>query len=197
MKYSFAKERRKTAAIITLIVLLLLCLAINAALTYFLLKKNGGVDGKIGVNVTSGECKIDIIDTENKTLVGDVLDFESASGNEKLYFEPGATYRTQGFIVKNEGSIPVDFRIYISVDEADISAGFQEAFDLWISKDASNYENAERLTEFTGKLEVNEQSEVFYLIIKMKENAGNEFQNKTYTGIGITVCAVQRNAPLT
>ena len=39
-------------------------------------------------------------------------------------------------------------------------------------------------------------SETYYLVIRMKETAGNEFQNKTYTGIGITVYAVQGNAPI-
>ena len=195
MGYSYDSERRKKTTIIILIIINLLILTTIVGLTYALFT-SGGDDGKIGVNVTSGECKIDIVDAEDKSLVGDVLDFVTEEKKDKIYFEPGATYYTEGFEVKNIGNIPVNFRVFISEDEENERYKFQEAFELWITKDVSNLENAERLTEFTGRLEVDATSETFYLVIRMKETAGNEFQNKTYTGIGITVYAVQGNAPI-
>ena len=42
-----------------------------------------------------------------------------------------------------------------------------------------------------GKTSVN-----YRLLIKMKETVGNEFQGKTYTGIGVTVYAVQGNVSI-
>lgn len=195
MGYSYDSEKRKTTTIIILIIIILLLLSTVVGLT-FALFTSGGDDGKIGVNVTSGECKIDIVDAEDKSLVGDVLDFVTAEKKDKIYFEPGATYYTEGFEVKNIGNIPVNFRVFISEDEINDRYEFQEAFELWITKDPSNLEGAEKLTEFTGRLEVDQLSETYYLVIRMKESAGNEFQNKTYTGIGITVYAVQGNAPI-
>lgn len=195
MGYSYDSERRKKITIIILIIIILLLLTTIVGLTYALFT-SGGDDGKIGVNVTSGECKIDIVDTEDKSLVGDVLDFVTAEKKDKIYFEPGATYYTEGFEVKNIGNIPVNFRVFISEDESNDRYSFQEAFELWITKDPSNLEGAEKLTEFTGRLEVDQTSETYYLVIRMKETAGNEFQNKTYTGIGVTVYAVQGNAPI-
>ena len=195
MGYSYDSERRKKITIIILIIIILLLLTTIVGLTYALFT-SGGDDGKIGVNVTSGECKIDIVDAEDKSLVGDVLDFVTAENKDKIYFEPGATYYTEGFEVKNIGNIPVNFRVFISEDEINNRYEFQEAFELWITKDPSNLEGAERLTEFTGRLEVDQTSETYYLVIRMKETAGNEFQNKTYTGIGVTVYAVQGNAPI-
>lgn len=195
MGYSYDSERRKKITIIILIIIILLLLTTIVGLTYALFT-SGGDDGKIGVNVTSGKCKIDIVDAEDKSLVGDVLDFVTEKKKDKIYFEPGATYYTEGFEVKNIGNIPVNFRVFISEDESNDRYSFQEAFELWITKDPKNLENAERLTEFTGRLEVDQMSETYYLVIRMKETAGNEFQNKTYTGIGITVYAVQGNAPI-
>ena len=195
MGYSYDSERRKKITIIILIIIILLLLTTIVGLTYALFT-SGGDDGKIGVNVTSGECKIDIVDAEDKSLVGDVLDFVTEEKKDKIYFEPGATYYTEGFEVKNIGNIPVNFRVFISEDEENERYKFQEAFELWITKDVSNLENAERLTEFTGRLEVDATSETFYLVIRMKETAGNEFQNKTYTGIGVTVYAVQGNVDI-
>lgn len=195
MGYSYDSERRKKITIIILIIIILLLLTTIVGLTYALFT-SGGDDGKIGVNVTSGKCKIDIVDAEDKSLVGDVLDFVTEKKKDKIYFEPGATYYTEGFEVKNIGNIPVNFRVFISEDESNDRYSFQEAFELWITKDPSNLESAEKLTEFTGRLEVDQMSETYYLVIRMKETAGNEFQNKTYTGIGITVYAVQGNAPI-
>ncbi len=195
MGYSYDSEKRKTTTIIILIIIILLLLSTVVGLT-FALFTSGGEDGKIGVNVTSGECKIDIVDTEDKSLVGDVLDFVVAEEKEKVYFEPGVTYYTEGFEVKNIGNIPVNFRVFISEDEINDRYEFQEAFELWITKDVSNLQTAEKLTEFTGRLEVDQTSETYYLVIRMKETAGNEFQNKTYTGIGVTVYAVQGNVDI-
>ena len=195
MGYSYDSERRKKITIIILIIIILLLLTTIVGLTYALFT-SGGDDGKIGVNVTSGECKIDIVDAEDKSLVGDVLDFVIAEKKDKIYFEPSATYYTEGFEVKNIGTIPVNFRVFISEDEANDRYKFQEAFELWITKDVSNLENAEKLTEFTGWLEVDATSETYYLVVRMKETAGNEFQNKTYTGIGVTVYAVQGNVDI-
>ena len=151
MGYSYDSERRKKITIIILIIIILLLLTTIVGLTYALFT-SGGDDGKIGVNVTSSECKIDIVDAEDKSLVGDVLDFVTEEKKDKIYFEPGATYYTEGFEVKNIGNIPVNFRVFISEDESNDRYSFQEAFELWITKDPSNLEGAEKLTEFTWRL---------------------------------------------
>ena len=106
MGYSYDSERRKKITIIILIIIILLLLTTIVGLTYALFT-SGGDDGKIGVNVTSGECKIDIVDAEDKSLVGDVLDFVTEEKKDKIYFEPGATYYTEGFEVKNIAIFPL------------------------------------------------------------------------------------------
>ena len=53
-----------------------------------------------------------------------------------------------------------------------------------------------KLQDFKGRLEVQQSSEVFYLVFRMKETAGNEFQDQIFTGVGITVCAVQGNVAI-
>ena len=193
--YGHIGERRKKNTIIVSGIIILFLFATIVSLTYALFTSNSN-DGKIGINVTSGECKIDIVDTEDKSLVGDVLDFVTAEEKDKIYFEPGATYYTEGFEVKNVGNNPVNFRVYISEDEENDRYAFEEAFELWITKDVSNLQTAKKLTEFTGSLEVDGKSETFYLVVRMKETAGNEFQNKAYEGIGVTVYAIQGNVDI-
>ena len=191
MEFHLDSETRKEMIIIILVFLVLILIAavIGLGITLFHI---GDADGKIGINVTSGECQVDILNTDGESLVGDVLSF--VSEEDTVYFHPGYALYTEGFRIKNEGTIAVNFRVSVSEDEDIDGDRFREAFDLYITKDITDLENTEKLTSFSGKLEVGGESEVYYLVVSMKEDAGNDFQDKTYTGIGITVHAIQANA---
>ncbi|MBE7068064.1 MAG: hypothetical protein E7381_02045 [Clostridiales bacterium] len=154
-------------------------------------------DGKIGINATAGDVKVDIVDISDnpQTLVGDVLNFQTSSNKKEILFEPGATYYTEGFRVKNLGNIPINFILYVSED-GKTSKDFADAFDVWITTNPDDIQNAEKLREFSGRLEVGQSSGAYYLVFKMKETAGNEFQDRSFTGVGITVNAVQGNVNL-
>ncbi len=182
----------KTCIVAAMVVLL--CFASITGATYALFTSSIE-DGTIGVNVTSGDLEVDIIDASDTpdSLVGDVLDFVTTSESKEVLFEPGATYYTEGFRVKNNGSIPLNYILYISEDET-VSAEFSEAFEVWLTKNPKDKANMVKLQEFKGSLTLGETSDVYYLVFRMKETAGNEFQNKAFTGVGITVCAVQGNA---
>lgn len=186
------KEKNISRTISVLVIVIMFLVVTVVGLTVALFTSNDD-DGKIGINVTSGECKIDIVDLGGKTLVGDVLNFVTPDNREKIYFEPGVTYYTEGFKISNIGKIPVNFRVYVSEDAQANRYSIEEAFDLWITNDLTTLKTAERLPEFMGKLAVDQKSETYYLVVKMKEEAGNKFQKQTYTGIGVTVYAVQGN----
>ena len=185
------KPTKKSFIIATMVILL--CLVSITGATFALFTSTTE-DGKIGINTTSGSLKVDIIDaSDNPTsLVGDVLDFITTSDKQEILFEPGAMYYTEGFRVKNNGSIPMNFILYISEDET-VSEDFSEAFEVWLTNDPTSRSNMVKLQEFNGGLAVGETSDIYYLVFRMKETAGNEFQNRSFTGVGITVCAVQGN----
>lgn len=52
---------------------------------------------------------------------------------------------------------------------------------------------ATRITSFTDRLEPGQSTGIYYLILRMKETAGNDFQGAAYSGIGVTAYAVQGN----
>ena len=186
-------KSHKQALIIAALVILL-CLVCLSGATYALFT-NDPSDGTIGIVTTSGKVDVDIInDYDGKTLVGETLEFVTLRENQKVLFEPGATFYTQGFKVKNIGDVSIKFRVTVSEDKNVDMTEFHKAFDVWITTDPSDPTAAQPLTEFIGELAVDRVSEkTYYLFIKMKESAGNEFQNKTYSGIGVTVYAVQGN----
>ena len=184
-----ARSQVKVRAIIMAALTILLCLLFIIGSTFALFTDS---DGKIGINATAGNLEVDIIDASDNpgALVGKTLNFVTTSAQDKILFEPGAAFYTQGFRVKNNGNIPLNFIIYIS-DDKETDADFLDAFEVWITDDPSR--TIAELPDFDKHLDPGETSDVFYLVFRMKEDVGNEYQNRTFTGVGVTVCAVQGN----
>ena len=194
-------KTNKNAIIMTALIILL-CLVSLTGATYALFT-NDPNDGTIGIVTTSGDVEIDIVDLDGKTLQGEALDFITTAGSKEsaeVLFEPGATFYTQGFKVENKGNILVNFRLSVSKDdtqgteEYDNVEEFNRAFDVWVVKEGDDPATAKPMKEFKVEGLLPEgSSATYYLFIKMKESVDNTFQGKTYTGIGVTVYAVQGN----
>ena len=185
----------KYSAYTMMIIVILLCIVALTGATLALFTSNPD-DGTIGVVTTTGNVKVDLVTAGHveTSLIGRVLEFDYDDDTEDgIYFEPGATFYTKPFRVKNAGNVSLNFRMYISDDNRMNMEEFEHAFEFYITDDPKNLENAVQLKSFIGHLEVGEYSDTFYLVIKMKETAGNEFQAHEYSGIGITVYAVQGN----
>lgn len=191
-RYSKTKKSILMASII-----ILLCTVSIAGATLALFTSRQ--DGKIGINATSGKIAVDILNTAIEgpsSLVGEVLEFETTSSNRNCIFEPGGTYRTEGFRVANLGNIPINFIIYLSHDEDSNKPPFDAAFDVWITDDRDDPTRRVDMKDFENRLEVGKTSDIYYLVVRMKEDAGNEYQDQSYSGIGITVWAIQGNAQI-
>ena len=189
------RYRSNKQAFIIAVLVILLCLVSLTGATLALFTNNTS-NGTIGVITTAGDVKVDIVSATDPStsLVGQVLQFQTSADQKEILFEPGATFYTQGFKIKNTGDIPVNFRLSVSEDEDIDMEEFKKAFEVWISTDPQNPAAATKLTEYIGRLEAGDSStDTYYLFIKMKEAVGNEFQGKTYSGIGVTVYAVQGN----
>lgn len=189
-------SKTQKSILIAAMVILLCILSITGA-TFALFTSRS--DGKIGINATSGKVDIDIVNTSIEgpsSLVGEVLEFQTTASKRKVLFEPGATYHTEGFRVVNLGNIPINFIIYLSEDEDHADAPFEAAFDVWLTDDYSDLSRRINMEDFAKRLEVGGESDIYYLVVRMKEDAGNTYQDQVYSGIGITVRAVQGNAEL-
>lgn len=186
------KSNKQALIIAALVILLCLVCLTGATLALF---TNDLADGTIGIVTTTGDVEIDIVDTYGDSLQNKALSFITTSGEPT--FEPGATFYTQEFSIINVGNVAVQFSLSVSKDEDFEDADVANAFEIWIvPADNPDYRNAEQLTNFKGRLKPGDTSASYVLIVKMKETAGNEFQNRTFSGIGITVYAVQGNAEI-
>ena len=191
------KSNKKVLIIAVLVILLCLTCISGATLAIF---TNDLDDGTIGVVATSGNIEIDVVDILGNTLKTKALMFKTtstATEEGEILFEPGAMFYTEGFKIANKGDIPINFRVSVSKDVHIDMEAFDEAFELWIVQEGDDFSSAEKLSEFEVEgLAAKTSSETYYLFIKMKETAGNQFQGEAYTGIGITVYAVQGNVAI-
>ena len=186
-------QTNKQALIIAVLVVLLcfVCLtgATLALFTY------SGQDGAIGIVVTAGNVEIDIVDTAHNTLKGSSLAFVTSAERPEALFAPGVGFYTQAFLVENTGDIPVSFTLSISRSAQIDAVEFNAAFEVYVVKEKElGLDNAEKITDFRGRLAAGEATEAYCLVVKMKETAINAYQGVAYPGIGITVHAVQGNA---
>lgn len=174
------------------IAIIVFCVVSIIGITYSIFTSNGN-DGKINVIVGAGTVDVDIVDEAGVSLENKILEFITTGERTEILWEPGATFYTQGFLVRNKGTSPVKYIMSISEKDDDSHKEFKKAFDFYITTDVNDIANKTDIRSWDGTLAPTKESEVFYLVIHMKEEANNDFQNKTYSGIGITVTAVQTN----
>ena len=191
---SLSQQRR---AIALVLLAMILCIAMASATTFALFTSNIN-DGKIGVNAVAGTVDVDLINESGVSIVTEPLKFLTADGRDQdsIYFEPGCTIMTEGFKVVNKGNVSANMRAYISVDADFDMLTFENGFEVWITDSRDNLNYAQRLVSFKGSLPAGETSDTYYLVIRMKETADNTFKNKVFSGIGITVYAIQGNVEI-
>lgn len=206
-----SRIQNKKRACIVAASAILLCLVSLTGATLALFTNNPD-DSTIGIVATAGDIEVKIVDLAGDSLEGKALAFQTTAQQENN-LEPGATVKTQEFRIVNAGGIPLRYSISVckeikehktendTGENVDINE-FAKSFDVWIwtvNEDGSNPQPVTDLLQsktFSDKLEIGQSSQRFYLVVKMKETVGNEFQNKTYSGIGVTVYAVQGNGQL-
>ncbi|MBQ8320489.1 MAG: hypothetical protein IJX81_06375 [Clostridia bacterium] len=180
--------------IILSLLVIALCVSSAAGAT-FALFTSGGKDGALNTVITAGSVEAIIVDEQGESLVGKQLTFVCADDTrEELLWEPGAKFHTQGFRVRNDGDVPMNYRMYVSGGDA--YADFLDAFEFYITKDPATKNAEEKLTAFRGSLPVGKEGDIYYLVVRMREEANSDFRLRTYTGIGVTVYAVQGNVEI-
>ena len=152
-----------------------------------------------GVNkIVSGNLKVDIVGENSDTHV-EKLNFTKAGTTDaeasaEVLWEPGCRYLTEGFRIANKGNLALKWKAQVNKGATAANANHADLLDvidfyLVTSKDANDMGTA--LDEFSGKLEKNATSGVYYIKGVMKTTAGNDYQGLTLDGITITVYATQ------
>ena len=117
---------------------------------------------------------------EGKTLTFKTQDNRAA---DKILWEPGCTYELPKLRVVNNGNLALKYKIQITGIQGD--AKLNKVID-WTINDADI-----NLTE--EHLLAGQKGDPFTIKGHMQETAGNDYQNLSIDGIGITVYATQYN----
>lgn len=195
---SISAKTKKSLLISILTIALCVTLLTGTTLAWF----SNVSDTRITVNTTSGLLDADIVDINDVSLVGNFLNFVTTTNTPETNLEPGATFYTVGFKVKNIGNVKMKYLISINLDK---DSKLYEALDFWIVEAPDNSEQiptrldfskdkAIPITEYEGTLDPNSSSKTYHLVMKMSEDAGNEYQGLQLDYMGITVDAAQSNA---
>ena len=169
-------------ALLGSVMAMVLCLAmlVGATFAWFTDTASTNVNkiqaGNLDVALEMKDASGNWVSAEGKTL-----DFVKAAAGEQVLWEPGCTYELPQLRVVNKGNLALKYKIQITGIQGD--AKLNEVIDWTINGAAID------LTE--GHLTAGQTGEAFTIKGHMKETAGNDYQNLTIDGIGITVVATQ------
>lgn len=191
---------RKTTkrALLGSVLALVLCFAMLLGSTYAWFTDHD----TIGVNkIVAGELDVTLVKADGSAFAADdKLIFTNKDEETDFYWEPGASYATTAFKVKNDGNLALKFQLQINKDGVTDTAGLLEVLDFKLVKapyNARNPQDTDIIDIMSGSqtsksIAVDADSEETYqLVATMKTDAGNEYMNAELEGITITVIATQ------
>ena len=194
-------QKATKRALLTSVMALVMCVVMLVGTTFAWFTDTAST----GVNkIVSGNLKVDIIGADSEGHI-EKLNFTKAAGapaDEKVLWEPGCRYLTEGFRIANKGNLALKWKAEINKDNitngkvegstiAKDGKSLLDVIDFYVV--TSKEENAEAVAieNFVGNLKKTETSEVYYIKGVMQTTAGNDYQDLTLDGITITVYATQ------
>ena len=196
------KLKSKKSALLMSFTSLLLCFAMLAGSTFAWFTDTATT----GVNkIVAGNLKVDIVDAtdtaESLTAEGKELKFQNKEGNNNILWEPGVTFLTQGFKIKNDGNLALKWKMTVNKDnikngkasdDAKNGMSLLDVIDFSVVTSTDEKAEAVAIEDFVGHLAKEKTSdETYYIKAHMQETAGNDYQSLTLEGITITVYATQ------
>lgn len=136
--------------------------------------------------IKAGTLDVELFNEAGTAKLDEKLTWQKAAGATETttLWEPGCTYKTQGFTIKNNGTLALKYTVVVNGVEGD--AGLLKVIKFSLVDSADN-----ALANNGGHLSATQTSGALYLKAHMDETAGNEYQGKTLDGVTITVYATQ------
>ena len=209
------KLKSKKSALLLSFTSLLLCFAMLAGSTFAWFTDTATT----GVNkIVAGNLKVDIVAEDGVTSLTSAdgklywTQKQSAGGQatavtgaDKPLWEPGVTFLTRGFKIKNGGNLALKWKMAINKEnvengkvgsEVAPSKSLLDVIDFSVVKSTDENATAVAIENFVGELKEKNtvSTDTYYIKGHMQKEAGNDYQNLTLDGITITVYATQLNS---
>ena len=185
-------------ALLTSVMALVMCVVMLVGTTFAWFTDTAST----GVNkIVAGNLKVDIVGATTGNHI-DSLSFQNKDNSSSILWEPGVTFHTEGFRIKNDGNLALKWKMVVNKDSASTGvvegsngkAGMNLLDVIDFSVVSSKDENAPavKIDEFVGHTAAETiDSVTYYIKGTMKTTAGNDYQDLTLDGITITVYATQ------
>ena len=207
------KFKQSKISIPTLVITLFLCTLtfVGTTLAWFTDSARSG-----STIIKSGTLKVELVDAKGASLEGEMIKWAARDGRaqDEILWEPGCTYKTEEFYIKNAGNLNLKFKFNVTGIDGD--AKLLEVIDFSVMADANDMKfNTGAVsvdtsgtfdllkgytvdTLFYGKqtfteyvLEPGDEVGPLVLTGHMDENAGIEYQGLVIDGISVSVVATQ------
>ena len=191
-------KRATKRALLTSVMALVMCVVMLVGTTFAWFTDTAST----GVNkIVAGNLKVDIVGATTGNHI-DSLSFQNKDNSSSILWEPGVTFHTEGFRIKNAGNLALKWKMVVNKDSASTGvvegsngkAGMNLLDVIDFSVVSSKDENAPavKIDEFVGHTAAETiDSVTYYIKGTMKTTAGNDYQDLTLDGITITVYATQ------
>ncbi len=176
------KHTNTKRALIASLLSVVLCLAMLVGSTFAWFTDTETV--AVG-NIVAGTLDIQILDAEGKEKK-DALKFLNADNSANILWEPGATFRTEGFQLKNVGDLWLKCKLEINNTEVSYNKLNEVISFKLVNKDGEEVSiNGIAIAPNTT------YDTMLYIEGTMKAGAGNAYQGLTLEGVSVTVYATQ------
>lgn len=141
--------------------------------------------------IVSGELDVSLEMRDGDKWVsaeGVTLNFQAATGTTNILWEPGCTYNLPELRVVNNGNLALKYKIAVTGLKG--SSKLLKVID-WYYNDAEISADTGMAVSDDVVLNAYAKGDPFVIKAHMDETTGNEYQNQTIEGIGITVYATQ------
>ncbi len=135
--------------------------------------------------ITAGNLDIQLLDADGNTLEGQTL--ELAGDNVSKYIEPNGTYEFETITIKNGGNVNLKYKVVITGISGDAELLKVLTWEIIVNGQAGT---SASLDNYEGTLTAGE-SHTLKIRFTMDKDAGNEYMNKTLSGVAINVTATQ------
>ena len=195
-------QKATKRALLTSVMALVMCVVMLVGTTFAWFTDTAST----AVNkIVAGNLDVDIVDENGDSLDGGTLRFVNKENQSNILWEPGVTFHTEGFRIKNAGNLALKWKIAINKDSASTgvvegSNGKQgmnllDVIDFSVVSSKTKDAEAVKIDEFVGHTDANTvDSTTYYIKGTMQTSAGNDYQDLTLEGITITVYATQDTA---
>ena len=192
-------QKATKRALLTSVMALVMCVVMLVGTTFAWFTDTAST----AVNkIVAGNLDVDIVGENGVSLDGKSLSFKDVNNKTDILWEPGVTFHTEGFRIKNAGNLALKWKIAINKDSASTgvveggngkqSMNLLDVIDFSVVSSKAKDAEAVKIDEFVGHTDANTvDSTTYYIKGTMQTSAGNDYQNLTLDGITITVYATQ------